>query len=65
MLHKLLLIFTPQPEGGYTVTSPVLPDLVTEGDTLDDAYANVADALAAVKEIYVEQNRDLPPVSSN
>ncbi len=61
MVHKLPLVFTPQPEGGYTVTSPILPELITEGDTLDDAYANVADALAAVKEIYAEQSRELPP----
>ena len=49
-----------QPEGGYTVTSPVLPELITEGDTLDEAYANVSDALAAVLELYAEQGRSLP-----
>lgn len=57
MLRRLPLIFTPQPEGGFTVTSPVLPELVTEGDTLEDAYGNVADALAAVLELYVEQGK--------
>jgi predicted RNase H-like HicB family nuclease len=54
------LIFAPQPEGGFTVTSPVLPELVTEGDTIDEAFANVPDALAAVLEIYSEQGRPLP-----
>jgi antitoxin HicB len=54
-------VFSPQPEGGFTVTSPVLPELVTEGDTLEDAYANVSDALAAVIELYAEQSRPLPP----
>ena len=43
MLYRVPLLFTPQPEGGFTVTSPVLPELVTEGDTLDEAYANVQD----------------------
>jgi len=38
----------PQPEGGYTVTSPVLPELVTEGDTVEEALENVRDTLAAV-----------------
>ena len=60
MLRKLPLIFSPQPEGGFTVTSPVLPELLTEGDTLGEAYANVSDALAAVLELYAEQGRSLP-----
>jgi antitoxin HicB len=60
MIRRLPLIFVPQPEGGFTVTSPVLPELVTEGDTLEEAFANVRDALAAVLEIYAEQNRPLP-----
>ena len=60
MLRKLPLVFSPQPEGGFTVTSPVLPELLTEGDTLDEALANVSDALAAVLELYAEQNRPFP-----
>jgi antitoxin HicB len=52
MLYKVPLILAPQPEGGFTVTSPVLPELVTEGDTVADALANVQDALAAVIEAY-------------
>ncbi len=59
---KLPLVFTPQPEGGFTVTCPVLPELLTEGDTLEEANANVADALAAVREIYRESGRPFPPV---
>lgn len=60
MLRRLPLIFTPQPEGGYTVTSPVIPELITEGDTIEEAYANVSDALSAVAEIYLEEGRRLP-----
>jgi antitoxin HicB len=60
MLRRLPLIFNPQPEGGFTVTSPVLPELITEGDSLEQAYANVHDALAAVLELYTEQGRPLP-----
>ena len=57
---KLPLIFEIQPEGGFTVTSPLLPELITEGDTLEDALENVRDALAAVIEIYHETGRELP-----
>ena len=36
MDYKVPLIMTPQPEGGYTVTSPLLPELITEGDTIGE-----------------------------
>ena len=58
MFYKIPLILTPQPEGGYTVTSPLLPELVTEGDSLEEALENVKDALAAVIEIYEDLNYD-------
>ena len=48
-----------QPEGGYTVTSPVLPELLTEGDTLEEAVHNVRDALAAVIETYQDLGKQL------
>lgn len=59
-MYRLPLVFTPQPEGGYTVTSPVLPELLTEGDSLEEAQANVRDAFEAVVELYEEQGRPLP-----
>lgn len=60
MLYRVPLVFTPQSEGGFTVTSPVLPELVTEGDTIQEGLANARDALSAVIEIYAEQGRALP-----
>ncbi|MEK7400089.1 MAG: type II toxin-antitoxin system HicB family antitoxin [Candidatus Poribacteria bacterium] len=60
MFYKIPLILTPQPEGGYTVTSPLLPELVTEGDSLEEALENVKDALAAVIEIYQDLGKPLP-----
>ena len=60
-LFKLPLVLTAQPEGGYTVTSPALPELLTEGDTADQAIANVADALTAVVELYEDLGKPIPP----
>ncbi len=60
MLYKVPLILSPQPEGGFTVTSPLLPELVTEGDTVEEAITNVRDALAAVVEAYEDLGRSLP-----
>jgi len=59
-LYKVPLLLCPQATGGYTVTSPVLPELVTEGDNVDEALVNVRDALKAVLEIYDDLGRALP-----
>ncbi len=61
MHYRLPLVFEPQPEGGYTVTSPALPELLSEGDSVADAIENVRDAFAAVLEIYRDLNKPLPP----
>ncbi len=60
MLYRIPLVFAPQPEGGYTVPSPVLPELITESDTLEEAHANGRDAFDAVVEIYADEGRALP-----
>ncbi len=60
MEYKIPLVLTPQPEGGYTVTSPLLPELVTEGASLDESLENVKDAFRAVIELYQELGRSLP-----
>ena len=57
MMYRIPLVFTPQPEGGYTVTSPALPESLTEGVTLEVANANVRVAFEAVAELYAEQRR--------
>ena len=60
MIAKIPLILDPQPEGGYTVTSPLIPELITEGDTIAECLINVEDAFAAVVEIYEDEGRSLP-----
>lgn len=57
---KIPLVLTPQPEGGFTVTSPLLPELLTEGDTLKEALDNVHDAILAVIELYEDLGREFP-----
>ncbi len=49
-------LFETVEEGGYTVTVPALPGVVTEGDTLEDARAMVADAI----QCYLESLRKVP-----
>jgi antitoxin HicB len=52
-LIKIPLVLEPQKEGGWTVTSPVLPELVTEVDDLKQLNEEVVrDAINAVVELY-------------
>ena len=60
MIARLPLTLSPQPEGGFTVTSALLPELVTEGDTFESALENAKDALIAVVELYEDAGRELP-----
>ena len=41
-IYKLPLVLEPQPEGGYTITCSLLPNLITEADTLDEVIPNVS-----------------------
>lgn len=59
-LFKLPLVLDPQPEGGWTITCPILPGLVTEADTWEEIEPNVSDALQAVIEIHEYLSKPLP-----
>ena len=45
---QLVLSLEPAEEGGYVVTSPLDPELVTEAETLAEAFENARDALDAL-----------------
>jgi antitoxin HicB len=59
-IYKVPLRLEPQPEGGFTVTSPALQGLVTEGDTVAEALAHAAEALELVLEDYDAEGTSLP-----
>jgi predicted RNase H-like HicB family nuclease len=46
---KLVLTLELAEEGGYTVTSPLDPGLITEAETLEEAFEMARDAAAALK----------------
>ena len=47
---KLVLRLEAAEEGGYIVTSPMEPELVTEAETVEEAFANARDAIKALKQ---------------
>jgi len=58
--HHFTINLHPQPEGGFTVLVPALPEVVTEGDTRAEALANARDAIELVLEMYKADGRDIP-----
>ena len=53
-------VFEPAEEGGYVVTVPALPGIVTEGDTLEEARIMVADAVKGYLEVLREDGKPIP-----
>ena len=58
--YRYTVLFEPAEEGGYVVTCPVLPGLVTEGDTLEEARAMAADAIRGYVESLAKDGVPLP-----
>lgn len=49
-----------EPEGGYTVTVPMLPGCVTYGETIDDAIVMAREAIELYIEDLRERGEDIP-----
>jgi len=57
---KIPLVLEPQKEGGWTITSPILPELITEIDDIKHLNEVVEDAVSAVLELYEDTGKELP-----
>ncbi|OGV97214.1 hypothetical protein A2W24_04280 [Microgenomates group bacterium RBG_16_45_19] len=53
-------VFEPAEEGGYVVTVPKLPGLVTEGDNFEAALSMVKDAITGYLQVLQDQHEDIP-----
>ncbi len=53
-------VFEPAEEGGYTVTVPALPGLVTEADTLEEARVMAHDAIRGYLEGLQKDGEEIP-----
>ena len=60
-IYSIRLYLEPNDADVYTVTSPDIPGLVTEGRTPEEIQANVQEALAALQEAWRELGMSLPP----
>ena len=51
---RFKVVLEPSDEGGYTVIVPSLPGCISEGDTVEEALANIQEAI----ELYLEPVED-------
>lgn len=51
---ELTLHLEPAEEGGFTVTTPLDSQMVTEAETIQEAFAMARDALEALREARLE-----------
>jgi predicted RNase H-like HicB family nuclease len=55
---QLTAVFEPAAEGGYTCWFEELPDVFSEGESLEEAKANLHDALQLVLAYHRDQARE-------
>ena len=60
-LHaQYVCTFRPDPEGGYAVRCAAFPELVSHGNTLEQARAMAREALELCLEVYRDEGRPIP-----
>lgn len=55
MSHSFSVILEPQPSGGFTVLVPALPEVVSEGDTEQEALGAPQEAIRAVLVVKIKR----------
>jgi antitoxin HicB len=51
----------PEPEGGFTVRVPALPEIVTYGESEEEALESAREAIELVLESRAERGETIPP----
>lgn len=58
--YSFTILLEPNDPDGYLVTCPALPGLVTEGDTLDEAFAMAKDAISGYLISMIKHGEKIP-----
>lgn len=58
--YSFTIVLEPQEEGGYSVSVPALPEVVTEGETEAEALAMAREAIELALEYRRDHNLDIP-----
>ena len=57
---KYTVLIEKNEDDGYTVTVPSLPGCISEGDTWDEAIANITEAIEGYLEVLDDFHRTIP-----
>jgi antitoxin HicB len=58
--YSFSVILEPQEGGGFTVLVPALPEVITEGDTEQEALTNAEEAIRAVLDYRRDHGLPIP-----
>ena len=58
---RYTVLFEPAEEGGYVVTCPALPGLITEGDSYEQAQQRAVEAIEGYLESLQKDGLPFPP----
>lgn len=59
-VHTYTVLFEPAAEGGYTVMVPMLPGVITEGDTLEEARGRAKEAIRGYLKVLRKHREPIP-----
>jgi antitoxin HicB len=60
MRYAYPYVMEPQPEGGWTVTFPDVPEAISQGDTVEEVEAMAEDALVTALSFYIDEGQPVP-----
>lgn len=58
--YNCRVVIVPEPGGGYSVFMPRLPGCASQGDTVEDAVANITEAFQGVAACYLANGGTIP-----
>jgi antitoxin HicB len=61
MQIRYAIVLEPEPEGGFSVSIPALPEAHTQGDTIDEAIENAREVALAVVTDRRAHGEHIPP----
>ncbi len=60
-MARYAVVLTPEPEaGGYSVNVPALPGCISQGDSFEDALANIREAIGVYLGVMLREGEALP-----
>lgn len=58
--YECRVLLCPEQDGGYSAHALRIPGVVSQGESLEEALANIADAFRAAVSIYLEDGGTIP-----